>query len=121
MNDLSYNPLNWQGTLLVFAFTGVAVGGNIFGSKILPYWQNTVFAFHILAYLGFLVPVWVNAPKVDSHTVWTKFENSGGWSSMALSVLIGQQPGILAQVGIDTVRYARGNEALSSHTLTSWF
>lgn len=38
----------------------IAYAANVYGSKILPYWQNAVFAIHILGYFGFLVPVWVS-------------------------------------------------------------
>ena len=82
---------------------GFAYIGNVYGSKILPYWQKPVFAIHILAYLGYIVPIWLNAPKATHAQVWASFQNEGGWSSIGLAVLVGQLSGIGQQVGIDTV------------------
>jgi hypothetical protein len=99
----SYAFPPWQATLLVIGAVGIAFIGSVFGSRILPYWQNTVFAIHVMAYFAVIIPIWVNAPRASSQQVWTGFSNSGGWSSLALSVMIGQLSGIFTQVGIDTV------------------
>lgn len=85
------------------AISLIALAANVYGARLLPHWQNIVFVVHIAAYFAVLAPVWVNAPQVESTQVWSDFENSGGWSSMSLAILIGQMPGITAQVGIDTV------------------
>lgn len=58
-----------------------------------------------MAYLAYIVPIWVNAPRATHAQVWTGFTNEGGWNSMALSVLIGQLTGISQQVGIDTAAH----------------
>ncbi|OAA47142.1 amino acid permease 2 [Metarhizium rileyi] len=105
INDHTYSPANWHGTLLVMAITAIALCGNVYGARLLPYWQNVVFVVHILAYFGFLAPVWVNAPRVESSKVWSGFENSGGWPSLSLAVLIGQMPGITGHVGVDTAAH----------------
>src|SRR6266480_4845910 len=103
IHDPSYAFPPWQATLLVIGAVGIAYIGNVFGSKILPYWQNTVFAIHVMAYFAFIIPIWVNAPRASSRQVWTEFSNSGGWPNLGLSVMIGQLSGIYTQVGIDTV------------------
>ncbi|TQS31534.1 hypothetical protein Golomagni_08180, partial [Golovinomyces magnicellulatus] len=105
VNFPDYEAPSWHGTLIVIGFTGVALCANIFGAKLLPYWQNAVFALHILAYAGFIIPIWINGPRVESAKVWSQFENTGGWSSMGLSVLIGQLPGMACQVGIDAAAH----------------
>lgn len=81
----------------------IAYVGNVYGAKALPYWQNAVFAVHILAYFGYIIPVWVSAPVATHKQVWTEFQNEGGWSSVGFAVLVGQLTGISAQAGIDTV------------------
>lgn len=93
----------WQCTLLAFAAMAIAYVGNVYGAKALPYWQNAVFAVHILAYFGYIIPVWVSAPVATHKQVWTEFQNEGGWSSVGFAVLVGQLTGISAQAGIDTV------------------
>lgn len=103
INDASYLFPPWQATLLVIGAVLIAFCGNVFGSKILPYWQNAVFAIHVMAYFALIIPIWVNAPRASHDQVWTSFTNTGGWSSMGLSVLVGQLSGIYTQCGIDTV------------------
>lgn len=88
---------------MVIGVICIAVVANIYGSKMLPYWQNPIFVANILSYFAFLVPVWSNAPMTTSTHVWTQFENTGGWSSLTLAVLVGQLPAITSQTGIDAV------------------
>jgi len=75
----------------------------VYGAKALPYWQNAVFAVHILGFFAYLVPIWVNAPMATHHQVWAQFENYGGWSSLGLSALVGQLTGISGFAGLDAV------------------
>src|SRR5580658_6812473 len=56
INKPSYTFPPWQATLLVIGAVCIAFIGNVFGSKILPYWQNAVFAIHVMAYFAFIIP-----------------------------------------------------------------
>ena len=103
INNPSYAFPAWHATLLVIGAVAIAFVGNVYGAKYLPYWQNAIFCIHVLAYFAFIIPIWVNAPRTSSKQVWTGFENSGGWSSMSLSVMVGQLTGIYTQLGVDTV------------------
>ncbi|KAK4949133.1 hypothetical protein LTR10_012506 [Elasticomyces elasticus] len=106
LNDDSYGFPSWQGTLLAFMAVAMAYTGVVYGAKFLPYWQNAVFIVHVGAYLGYIIPIWVNSPRASHKQVWTGFENQGGWSSMGLSVLVGQLAGISTQCGgIDTAAH----------------
>ena len=107
LNNPDYPCPNWQATLMAIAAIVITILANYFGSKLLPRWQNPAFAIHILAYFAFLIPVWRNAPKADSKQVWTDIQNSGGWSSLPLSVMIGQFPAIAAQTTVDPVSSLR--------------
>lgn len=80
----------------------IAFCGNFFAYKLVTHAQNFIFAIHVLAYFGLIIPIWFNAPRVSSKEVWTEFENYGGWSNLGLSIMIGQLSGIYTQVGIDT-------------------
>ena len=102
VNDDTYPFPSWQGTLLAVAAMVMAYVGNVYGSKVLPYWQTTFFAIHIIGYFGYIIPVWVNAPKATHHQVWAEFRDDGDWSSVGLAVLVGQLSGVSQQVGIDT-------------------
>ena len=57
LNDESYGFPNYQGTLLAFLAVAVAYVGVVYGARALPYWQNAVFIVHVLAYLGYIIPV----------------------------------------------------------------
>lgn len=104
INVPTYTAPRWHATTISIGFTLMALGANIFGSRLLPHWQNAVFFLHILAFFVVVIPVWVNAPSVDHIQVWHGFENRGGWSTTAMAVLVGQMPGVYAHIGVDTVR-----------------
>ena len=94
---------NWHGALLAIASMAIAYIAVVYGSKALPYWQNAVFAVHILGFFAYLIPIWVNAPTATHKQVWTEFENFGGWSSLGLAALVGQLTGISGFAGLDAV------------------
>lgn len=100
-----YVAENWHGALLAIAVVVLTILANVYCSRILPYWQNPIFAINVLAYFAFLIPVWCNAPRTTSEHVWTKWENSSGWPSLTLAVLIGQLPAITSQAGLDTAAH----------------
>jgi len=56
VNDENYGFPSWQGALLAIAAMCIAYSGVVFGSKALPYWQNAVFALHIMGYFAYVVP-----------------------------------------------------------------
>lgn len=103
INNENYAFPPWQGTLLAIAAVTIAYIGSVFGSKALPYFTNVIFFVHIMAYLAYIIPVWVSAPTASHHQVWRDFQGTGGWSSITLSILVGQLSGISQQVGVDTV------------------
>lgn len=105
VNDENYAFPSWQGTLLAFGAMGFAYVGNVYGNKIMPYWQNAVMCIHILGYLGYIVPIWCNAPRATHQQVWSSWQNEGGWSSIGLAVMVGQLSGIGLQCGIDTAAH----------------
>ncbi|RMY21314.1 hypothetical protein D0867_03407 [Hortaea werneckii] len=105
INNANYAFPSWRGTLLAFASMLVAFVGSVYGAKVLPYWQTTVFALHVLGFLAYIVPIWINASKASHRQVWAEFQNEGGWSSMGLSLMVGQLVGISQQVGIDTAAH----------------
>ncbi|KGQ05998.1 putative amino-acid permease PB24D3.02c [Beauveria bassiana D1-5] len=103
--NMDYDAPRWHAAVINIAFTLFALGANVLGSRALPYWQNAIFAFHILAFVAFLAPIWVNVPQASHHDVWALWENRGGWPSLTLAILVGQMPGIAAHVGIDTAAH----------------
>ena len=105
INNENYGFASWQGTLLAIAAAAVSYIAVVYGAMSLPYGQFAVFALHVGAYFAYLVPIWVNSPRVSHERVWSDFQNTGGWSNLGLAVLVGQLTGISEQVGIDTVSF----------------
>ncbi|TKA83834.1 hypothetical protein B0A55_00137 [Friedmanniomyces simplex] len=105
VNDENYAFPSWQGTFLAFAAMGIAYMGNVYGSRVLQRWQNAVCAIHILGYFGYIIPIWINAPRATHQQVWADWQNEGGWGSLGLAVLVGQLSGISQQTGIDTAAH----------------
>lgn len=103
INNPDYAFPNWHATVIAIGVTIVSVPLSIYGTHIIPYLQNALFALALAAYVGFLIPIWINAPVVPSSDVWTKWEFTGGWESTVLAVFIAQLPAITARTGVDTV------------------
>ena len=104
-NNPNYLFPAWQGSLFVMACILLVGLINIFGARLIPRLQNAIFACHVMAYICFIVPIWVNAPKASSKVVMTEFTNVGGWSTTGFAVLVGQLSGIYTQVGVDTAAH----------------
>ena len=90
VNNPDYSPTNWQGTLFVFAMVLVLFVFNIWGAKALPLVQNALLGVHIIGWLVIIVTLWALAPKESTSVVFTQFSNRGGWSSIGLSLMVGQ-------------------------------
>jgi choline transport protein len=103
--DENYGFPAWHGSLLAIFAMFLALLANVYGSKALPYWQNAVFAVHVLAYFGYIIPIWVSSPTATHAQVWADFSNEGGWNGLGLAVLVGQLSGISQNVGNDTAAH----------------
>jgi amino acid transporter len=86
----NYDAQGWQGTLFVFAMILLAYSFNVYGSDLMARMQNLLLATHIFCWVVVVVVLWVLAPLQSAETVFTKLENGGGWSSMGLSLMVGQ-------------------------------
>jgi amino acid transporter len=98
----TYNPQPYQGTLLVFAMVAVLFIVNIWGADIWPKIQNGLMIFHILGFAIVLIILWVCAPHQTATAVFTEFSNEGGWSSLGLSIMVGQITAIYALLGMSS-------------------
>lgn len=86
-----YEPKNWQGTLFVFAMVLVIYIANVYASDLMPILSNLLMILHVLSWAVVLIVLWAMAPHQSAHTVFVSgWQNGGGWSSMGLSVMIGQ-------------------------------
>jgi len=89
LNDPTYIPENWHGTLLVIALTAFCIIFNTFLAKKLPMVEGMVLIVHLLGFFAVLVPLWVLAPRSSPKDVFTGFSNFGGWSSTGLAFMVG--------------------------------
>ncbi|PCG90379.1 hypothetical protein PENOC_102330 [Penicillium occitanis (nom. inval.)] len=95
-----YTPENWQGTLFVFAMILVIYVFNVYASNLMPILNNLLMILHILSWVVIVIVLWTMAPHQSAKTVFTHWENLGGWSSMGLSVMIGQISAIYASLSM---------------------
>ena len=98
VNDASYNPTNWQGTLFVFAVVLVIFILNVSGSDAMPMLNNAFLVIHVFGFLAIVVTLWVLSPRNTAEVVFTQFSNTGGWSSMGLALMVGQISAIYASI-----------------------
>lgn len=86
-----YEPKNWQGTLFVFAMVLVIYIANVYASDLMPILSNLLMILHVLSWAVVLIVLWAMAPHQSAKAVFvTGWQNGGGWSTMGLSVMIGQ-------------------------------
>lgn len=90
VNNPSYSGTRWQGTLLVFAMVLFIYICNIWGAKGLPMIQNLLLLVHIFGFLVVIIVLWVLAPHRTATAVFSEFSNGGNWSTMGLSLMVGQ-------------------------------
>lgn len=96
VNDPSYSPKNWQGTLFVFAVVLGIFILNIWGGHAIPTINNIMLVVHLFGFLSIVVSLWVLSPRNTPDIVFTRFSNEGGWSSTGLALMVGQISAIYA-------------------------
>jgi len=105
VNYPDYDPEPYQGTLLVFAMALVLYVINIWGAQIWPKIQNGLMVLHTLGFFVVIIVLWVCAPHQSAKAVFTGFSNEGGWSSMGLSLMVGQITAIFSLLGSDATAH----------------
>lgn len=91
-----YEPTNWQGTLMVIAVAVIVWVFNVYGANTMPLLQNLMLIVHVLGFLTIIIVLWVLSPRNTPQAVFTQFTNDGGWSTMGLSLMVGQISAIYA-------------------------
>jgi Amino acid permease len=92
INNPSYQPERWQGTLFVYAVTILTTIINIWGAKYLPRMEIIFVVCHVLFFFPVLITLLVMAPmKQSAGDVFLNFTDDGGnWPSRGLDVMVGQ-------------------------------
>ena len=97
----SYTPQAWQGYLFVILMVSIGLALNTWAAKQLPLIEGIILVFHIFGWATVLIVLWILSPKNTAHEVFTSFQNEGGWSSIGLSMLVGQVTSIYGLIGSD--------------------
>jgi choline transport protein len=92
INDATYTPERWQGTLLTWVAVIAVASFNIFCAKHLPLAEGIFCSVHFFSFVPVIVCLWVMTPtKQSASAVFTQFtDNGAGWPSMGATVLVGQ-------------------------------
>lgn len=101
LNNPGYVYETWHGTLLTIAVSLFSVFFNTFLARELPMAEGIVLVIHIFSWLGIIVTFWVVSPMADAKTVFTTFQDNGGWGNIGASTIIGITASILPLVGAD--------------------
>ncbi|GAB7328266.1 hypothetical protein MBLNU13_g00277t2 [Cladosporium sp. NU13] len=102
MNNPSYVPTVWQGTLMTMAVGAFAISFNAFAAKHLPLFEGVILVMFLIGFFVIIIPLWVLAPRASVGDVFGKFENWGGWSSMGGACIVGQMAASAAFIGVDS-------------------
>lgn len=101
LNYPNYVYEGWHGTLLVIAVTVFCILFNVFLAKRLPFVEGVLLVIYIVGFFVIIIPLWVLAPRSDAETVFTKFNNDGGWNSDGTAFLVGLSGLIPSMAGFD--------------------
>lgn len=101
LNNGSYVPLPWQGTLLIIAVTAFAILFNTVLAKKLPLVEAFLLFLHVLGMFAIIITLWVLSPTASASDVFTVFTNAGGWGSLGTSTLVGILSPVISMIGFD--------------------
>ena len=118
LNNPSYVPQPWHGTLLFWATVLIAVLINTVVGQLLPPIEAFMLVIHVLGFFAILIPlvyvcsllssdacgqnthVLQMAPqKASAQQVFTEFSNGGAWPTQGLSFFIGLIGSVFAMFG----------------------
>ena len=68
----------------------VLFAANIWGARSMPIINNFLLIVHVFGFFAVIIVLWTMAPRNSAEKVFTEFTNSGGWSSMGVSLMVGQ-------------------------------
>lgn len=108
LNNTSYDPKPWQGTLLFWVIILFAVFINTLVSSALPKFEGLILILHVLGFFAIMIPLLVLGPSspVSAYEVFTTFGNGTpdtgpNWPTQGLSFMVGIMGSVFAFVGTD--------------------
>lgn len=100
LNNPSYTPEGWHGTLLMIAVTGVAVIFNTVLIRRLPLIETMILLLHIFGFFAILIPLWVTSPRKPPSEVFFDFQDNGNWGSIVGACVLGILSPIFSFIGM---------------------
>lgn len=101
LNNPSYNPQPWHGTLLVIAVVAFAIIFNTSLAKKLPLVEGIILLIHVVGVFAIVIPLLVLAPRNDSRTALLHFNNGGNWPTMGVAFMVGLLTSLGSMLGFD--------------------
>jgi choline transport protein len=119
LNNDSYVPERWHGTLLVIAVASFSIIFNTLLARKLPLIEGIVLVLHIFGFFAIFITLWVLAPRSPASQVFGKagFQDNAGWGSIGLSCLVGQLAPVFSLLGSDAATHMSEELRDASYTL----
>lgn len=89
LNNDSYTPHPWHGTLLCWAVLAVAIFINTVVSGLLPMIEGLILVLHVMGFFAVLIPLVYLSPHGDTASVFKTVLNGGYWPTQGLSLCVG--------------------------------
>lgn len=96
-----YEAKSWHTVLIAWAISIFAVLVNSTTGRALARFEGIVLVLHLAGFFGVIIPLVYLAPHNEPSAVFSTFLNEGGWSSQALSFLVGFPSGASTLIGAD--------------------
>lgn len=100
LNNPTYNPQRWHGTLILYAVLLVSVFVNTVAIRILPALEGIILILHVLGFLAILIPLVHLAPISPAEFVFNHWENVSGYAD-GLSWFVGLTMSAVLFIGFD--------------------
>ncbi|ORY16828.1 amino acid/polyamine transporter I [Clohesyomyces aquaticus] len=117
LNNASYVPERWHGTLLIIAVASFSIIFNTVLARKLPMVEGTVLVLHIFGFVAIFTTMWVLGPRSKPSQVFGQFQDNAGWGNVGLSCLVGQLAPIFSLLGSDAATHMSEELRDASYTL----
>jgi choline transport protein len=99
-----YTPTAWRAYLIMLAMVALTALVNTYLARKLPLLEGVFFFLTITGFVSIVVVLWVlGAPnRPTASAVFQTFSNEGGWSSVGLSMVAGQELLVWLLTGFDS-------------------
>jgi choline transport protein len=88
-----YTPTPWRAYLIMLAMVLLTAFVNTYLARKLPLLEGIFFFLTIIGFVSIVVVLWVlgSPNRPTASAVFQTFSNEGGWSSLGLSMVAGQE------------------------------